>query len=216
MDQLTDAVLGLVASPWLYLVMFAFAAIDGFFPPVPSETILVAVVAVAQAGGETNVLAFAGAAAAGALLGDVTTHGVGRRLGTDRFRWMRGRRAAAAIDWSRRSLERRGALAILVGRYIPVGRVAVNLTAGATGMPRRRFVPIAAVAATSWAAYSTLIGIIAGHWAHEQPLLGALVGVAIAIVLGVVVDRIQQVSAARAARCVRATAPEAQSRVSLR
>ena len=28
-----------MTSPWIYVVPFAIAAIDGFFPPVPSETI---------------------------------------------------------------------------------------------------------------------------------------------------------------------------------
>jgi membrane-associated protein len=189
MEQLTDLVLTLAASPWLYLVMFGFAAIDGFFPPVPSETVLVAVVAVALAGGEPNILAFAAAAAAGALLGDVTAHAVGRHIGLDRFRWMRARRGVAALTWARGALARRGALAIIVGRYIPVGRVAVNLTAGATGMPRRRFIPIAVVGAASWAGYCTLIGVVAGQWAHENPLLGAFIGVAIALVLGLCIDR---------------------------
>ncbi|MGV2904131.1 DedA family protein, partial [Microbacterium sp. AGC62] len=34
-----------IASPWLYLVLFTVTVIDGFFPPVPSETVLVAAAA---------------------------------------------------------------------------------------------------------------------------------------------------------------------------
>ena len=31
-------ILAMAASPWIYPAMFAFATIDGFFPPVPSES----------------------------------------------------------------------------------------------------------------------------------------------------------------------------------
>ncbi|MBF0672892.1 MAG: VTT domain-containing protein [Salinibacterium sp.] len=200
MEQLTDAVLTLVGSPWLYLVVFAFAALDGLFPPVPSEAVLVAVAALVTAGTAANLVAVAAAAAIGALLGDATTHAVGSRIGVDRFRWMRSRRGAAAVGWARRRLQTSAAMAIVVGRYIPGGRVAVNLTAGATGMPRSRFLPIAALAAASWATYSVIIGLVAGHWAKDAPLLGAAVGVAIAIIIGIAIDQVLAQRSRAAAR----------------
>ena len=33
--------LDLAASPWIYLVMYLFATIDGFFPPIPSESVVI-------------------------------------------------------------------------------------------------------------------------------------------------------------------------------
>jgi membrane protein DedA with SNARE-associated domain len=117
---------------------------------------------------------------------------------------MRTRRAAATIAWAQRSLERRGASLILIARYIPVGRVAVNITAGATGYPRRRFLPLAALAAVAWAVYSVAIGVLAGHWLGENPLLGVAVGVAIAVLLGLIVDRL---IALRRRRISRAASP---------
>lgn len=45
-----------IASPWLYLVLFAVTIIDGFFPPIPSETVLVAAAAVTASTGEGNLL----------------------------------------------------------------------------------------------------------------------------------------------------------------
>ena len=54
MDTMTDAVLPLVESvvfsPWLYAVLFALAAIDGFFPVVPSETSVITAGVFAAAG----------------------------------------------------------------------------------------------------------------------------------------------------------------------
>ena len=51
MELINEFILQATASPWLLLVMFAVAVIDGFFPPVPSETVLVAAAAVAASTG---------------------------------------------------------------------------------------------------------------------------------------------------------------------
>lgn len=197
MEQFAEALLGLAMSPWIYLVALVIAAVDGFFPPMPSETIVVAAAAIGAATGTPQPLLLGLAAAVGAFLGDNLTYLLGRRIGTERFGWMRRGRALAAIGWARRSLERRGTSLILIARYIPVGRIAVNLTAGATGYPRRRFVLASALAAVTWAAYSVGIGMLAGVWFEANPLVGAAIGVVLALVIGVVVDRL---SAARQAR----------------
>lgn len=197
MEQIAEALLSLAASPWIYLVALVVAAVDGFFPPMPSETIVVAAAAIGAATGTPHAVLIGLAAALGAFAGDNLTYLLGRRIGTDRFRWMRGGRASAAIGWARRSLEQRGTSLILIARYIPVGRIAVNLTAGATGYPRRRFVAASAVAAVTWAAYSVAIGTIAGVWFEANPLVGAAIGVALALLIGIVIDR---VSARRRAR----------------
>lgn len=190
MDIVNDLILQAAGSPWLVLVMFATAVIDGFFPPIPSETVLVAAAAIAVSGGDTNLLLLCLVAAAGAMIGDNIAYAIGRSLGTSRFRWMRRPRVAAAFERARRTLMRGGAGLILGARYIPVGRVAVNVSAGALGYPWRRFLPLSAVAGASWAAYSAGIGIVAGQWLEGQPLLSAVFGVAFALVVGVVIDRL--------------------------
>lgn len=67
--------------------------------------------------------------------------------------------------------------------------MAVNLTAGATGFPPRRFLGLAALAAATWAAWSVGVGALAGHWLEGNPLLGSVSGVAVALLLGLVIDR---------------------------
>ena len=73
---------------------------------------------------------------------------------------------------------------------MPLGRVAVNLTAGATGFPPRRFVGLAALAAATWAAWSVGVGALAGHWLEGNPLLGSAAGIVVALALGLAVDRV--------------------------
>mgnify|MGYP001076218666 CR=1 FL=1 len=179
-----------VASPWIYLAMLAIALVDGFFPPVPSETVLVAAAAVAASTGRPDLVLLALAAAVGAAIGDNIAFAIGRATGVRRFAWMRRPRVAAAFDAAARALERRGAGLVLGARFVPVGRVAVNVSAGALGYPWRRFAPLSLLASVCWTAYSIAIGLLAGAWLKDQPLVSSAIGVVLAVGAGVVVDRI--------------------------
>jgi membrane protein DedA with SNARE-associated domain len=189
-DIINELIMQAVASPWLYLVIFATAVIDGFFPPIPSETVLVAAAAVAASTGGTNLVLLIGLAALGSMIGDNIAYAIGRSVGTTRFAWMRAPRVSAAFARAQDTLSRSGAPLILGARYIPVGRVAVNMSAGALGYPWRRFLPLSMLAAASWAIYSVGIGLLAGKWLADQPLLSAVIGIAAALLIGVVIDRI--------------------------
>jgi len=126
---------------------------------------------------------------------------------------MRGPRVSAAFARAGDTLGQRGASLILGGRYIPVGRVAVNMSAGALRYPWRRFLPLSGVAALSWAVYSAVIGLVAGHWLADQPLLSAVIGVVFAVLLGVVIDRVSAVRRRRrdAQACARSQGSREQS-----
>lgn len=204
MDVINELVLQTVASPWLYVVLLVVTIIDGFFPPIPSETVLVAAAAVLASSADLWALVPLGVvAAAGATVGDNIAFALGRRLGTTRWSWMRRPRVAAAFAHAERALDERSAALILGARYIPVGRVAVNMSAGALGFPWRRFVPLSIVAGLSWSALSLAIGLLAGSWVADQPLVGAVVGIGLALLIGLVIDR---VTAARRRR--RAPVPQ--------
>ena len=190
LDGVNDVILDLAGSPWVYLVVFAFVAIDAFVPPVPSESALVALAAVSVSSGDPDLLLLGLVAVAGALVGDNTAYGIGRRLGTDRFAILRKPKAVEVIERAEHELDKRAATLILTARYIPVGRVAVNVTAGATRFPYRRFLPLAVLAAISWAAYNIGIGVVAGSWVRDNPLLGAGAAIVFALVVGVAIDKI--------------------------
>ncbi len=198
MDVLNDLILQAAASPWLLAVLFAATVIDGFFPPVPSETVLVAAAAAAVSGGGTDLVLLGVVAAAGATLGDNIAFLLGRRIGTTRWGWMRRPRVAAAFSSAQHALARRSAALILGARYIPVGRVAVNMSAGALGFPWRRFLPLSILGGLGWSALSMAIGLLAGHWFDDQPLLSAGAGVAVALTLGLTIDRFLAVRRRRA------------------
>ena len=79
---------------------------------------------------------------------------------------------------------------IFTARYIPVGRVVVNLSAGATGFSIRRFTILDVLGCITWAGYSVAIGVVAGGWFHDNKLLGIVLSVALAICLGYLIDKI--------------------------
>jgi membrane protein DedA with SNARE-associated domain len=189
-EALNDLILQAIGSPWLYPIMAAVALIDAVFPPIPSESVLVAAASAAVAGGSTNFWVLCIAAALGAIIGDNLAYVIGRWVGTERFRWMRHPRVASFLNNARGRLQRHGAPLILAARYIPGGRVAVNMGAGALGYHRRRFLVLTIVAGVTWAAYGAGIGTVAGHWFEGHPMVGALVGIGLAIVVGLLIDRI--------------------------
>lgn len=81
---------------------------------------------------------------------------------------------------------------VLTGRFIPVARVAVNMTAGATSFPLSRFVPLAGLSAVLWATSSAAMGIGAGQLLRDSPLLAVCAGILLGIVVGLVIDWIVQ------------------------
>lgn len=190
MEQITEFLVAAVSSPWALLVVFAVCMLDAVFPPVPSDIVLVAAVAVAVGGSSGLLVPLVLVAAAGAIIGDNIVFFLGRRVGTTRYRWMRSRPMRAAIAGAERQLMARPASLIITGRYIPVGRIAVNLAAGSVGLARRTFVPLSIIAGCSWSLYMFVVAIIASAWIQDNPLLAGLIAAASAVLLGLLVDRV--------------------------
>lgn len=192
LDSINDFIIGESDALWLYPLLFAVCIIDGFFPPVPSESVLVTLGSLGGATGTPYLWAVIPVAALGAVIGDNIAYTLGKLVGTERWAWMRKPKTASAFDWARRALDERGPVIIVTARFIPVGRIAVNITAGATGYPRRVFLPLTVIAGLIWASYSALMGHFVGSWFESQPLLGTVVSIAVAVVVGFIVDRLMQ------------------------
>ncbi|PQZ91705.1 alkaline phosphatase [Arthrobacter sp. MYb227] len=190
MDLINEAIVHAANAWWILPIIYVFCLIDGFMPILPSETLLVALGAVAASTGEPNVFLLVLVGAAGAISGDQIAYRIGRRVGTERFGWMRRKRTKALFAFAHKELSERGAMLIFTARYIPVGRVVVNLSAGATGYSIRRFTLLDVLGCITWAGYSVAIGVVAGGWFHDNKLLGIGLSVALAICLGYLIDKI--------------------------
>ncbi|MEJ8282214.1 DedA family protein [Pseudonocardia spirodelae] len=153
---------GLVLPGETMLIAAAMAV-----PDVPSAVLVVAVVAVAAA------------------CGDTIGYAIGRRFGP-RLRESRliGRMGRDAWDDAARTLRRWGPWAVLGARFLPVVRTMTPPAAGASGLPLRRFLPAVAVGACLWSALHVTAGFLLREAAEEFERAFGLVGWA---VLGVVV-----------------------------
>lgn len=189
MGPLNTWLLDAAGQAWLYPVLLAFFVVDGFATILPSETAIVALAALSAQSGQPNLWALGATALVGAIIGDNLAYLFGRTVGTERWKWMRRPRIHRAFEWARAELDKRGATLIFTARYIPWGRVAVNYIAGQTRFSHARFILFDAFACATWVAYSIGIGLFAGQWVEDNPLLGILVAIVFAVVVGFLVDR---------------------------
>ena len=179
-------------SNWSYLIVFAIAMLDAFFPIVPSEATAIAAGVVAGTGGLRVELVIL-AAALGAILGDNISfaggHFLGERLNQ---RFFQGEKAKKRVEWARKLLEERGGYLIVVARFIPGGRTVTTFTAGfVDGMPWHRFIRFDVLAGVIWGAYTVLLGYFGGRTFEEQPWKGLLLAFAIALAVTGVVEAVR-------------------------
>ena len=187
--QLESWILGFADAWWVHLVVYLFAAFDGFFPSVPSESTIVTLSSLWSTAGSPSIILIGLAAWLGAWAGDNIGYLIGSKIGWERFRFLREGRGRRAVDAADRGLQKRALLFLMTARYIPFGRTAVNLVAGAVHYPHKQFWPRSLVSTFVWAVYSCLIGAVAGAWFADHHLLGITVALAAALVLALVVER---------------------------
>jgi membrane protein DedA with SNARE-associated domain len=191
-DAITNLVDNAVGSPWVYIALFAFAMIDGFFPVVPSESLVVSAGVFAASGGEPWLPGVILAAAAGAFAGDHFSYGIGATAGRKVLSGGdKQSRRARALARGGRLLDERGGVILLMSRYIPGARTAITLTSGAVAYPLRRFSSFDAAAALSWGAYSALIGYAGGAAFEDDPLKGLFLGLGIALGITVLIELVR-------------------------
>ena len=202
-EGVTDAWLqALAQSPWALPAMAALVVGDAFLVVIPGEAAVTTLGALAVAEGSPPLAAVIVVAAAAALTGDLGCYLVGRTAGLERWRWMRGPRVAAALGGARTALHRRGATLMFTARFIPFARLAVNLVAGASRMPMRRYLLLAAPAASAWALYQALLGAAVAALIPGGTVAAVIASVVVAIMLGAAADAI-------VARAQRRRAPDA-------
>lgn len=185
-----DFIVSIIDSPLVLLVLLVFTAIDGFFPPVPSESIVIALAALSLTGAGPSLWIVIPVAALGAFIGDQIAFTIGRRIPVTRIPFLNSGRGGELVAKANALIFRRPGPLLIAGRFIPGGRVAVNISAGAMGFPRRRFVQIDVVASLLWAIYSSMLGLAAGAYLKDHPAMSIVVGVALGVIMGGIIDRV--------------------------
>ena len=191
MEEITQWVIDAAGSPWVLPVVALLTILDALLVIVPSETVVVALATLSISSGEPNLVLLIVVAAIAAVVGDSLTFALGRKLGSPMLARIRSPRVQSVFAWARAALDRRAALVIFIARYIPYGRVAVNLVAGATGFPYRRYLPLSALACLAWALYNVALGATFGAWLGDNPVLAVIVSVVVAVAIGLLIDAIR-------------------------
>jgi len=185
-----SAVIDAIASlpPWLVLVLvFLLPAVEaalfvGLF--VPGETAVLIGGVVAHAGG-LPLWGVIVAAIAGAAVGDQVGFHVGRRYGRSLLeRLPRRMRKPEDIDRALSLIRRRGAMAVVLGRWAAALRALVPGLAGMSGMSQGTFTLANLAGGSLWAATVAVAGHLAGA---SYRVLERRLGVGSEIVLAVVV-----------------------------
>ncbi|GHF72855.1 VTT domain-containing protein [Amycolatopsis bartoniae] len=191
---------GTLSSPWLWLIVFAVAALDALLPFMPSETTVVTV-AVLLGPDLPRLALLAAVAAGGALAGDCLSHWIGRRAGPRMLaRLQRGERGAARYEWARTQVDRHNALLIVAARYLPGGRVASGLATGSMGVPWLRFASLDLLGSGIWAVYSVAIGCVGGASFADEPGKGLLLSFALGLLMVAVLEVLRRIRSRCAAR----------------
>jgi membrane protein DedA with SNARE-associated domain len=185
-------------SSWTLAIVFGLAAIDAFFPLVPSETALITA-GVAAGTGANPIWAVILLAAAGAIIGDNISYLLGRLVGDRVVAKLFSGDRRRHLEWAERSLAERGGYLIVVGRFIPGGRTAVTFASGTLEMPWHRFIRWDVVAGAAWACYGGLLGYFGGKTFEQDKWKGLVLAFAIAFGVAAAVEGTRWLRRRRAA-----------------
>jgi membrane protein DedA with SNARE-associated domain len=197
-DRIADWVSG---AWWSYPLIFLIAMVDAFFPVVPSETVVVIGGNLASSG-DLSLLLVILFGAAGAVLGDNISYGIGTLVGERTVkRWFRSPKAHRRLEWAERTLAERGAYIIVIARFIPGGRTAVTFSAGYVhSFPWRRFIVYDVAAGLIWGTYAALLGYFGGKTFENHPFWGLGLALGVALTAGLLVEAVRHIRARRRRR----------------
>lgn len=167
MQELLDrllAALNVVPTETVYLLVAAGAAVENFFPPVPSDMFVILGGVLADRGILRWEIVFAAAWSANLAMGCVV-YVMGRRYGRSLFdtRWGEWILRPHQLQRMSSFYERYGAITILVSRFFPVFRVLVPAFAGISRLSFWRTVLPLGTAAAIWYGVLVWAGILASR-----------------------------------------------------
>lgn len=178
-----------LASPWAYVVigLLATAESAAFVGlAIPGEAALLLGGFLAYQG-RVSVVVMAGAAAAGAIVGDSIGYEIGRTVGTPLRRSRLGRRVGDhRWDKAEAYLRERGGRAVFLGRWIGLLRALVPMLAGMGRLPYRTFLPWNVAGGLTWAPAFVFLGYAAGGSYHRVEKLAGRASLLLLLVVVVV------------------------------
>lgn len=152
--------IGVWCLPAIGLIVFIESGV--LFPFLPGDSLLVTAAALHNPLG-LNIWTIILVACVAAVAGDQVGFWLGRRFGRKLFkddaRVLRTDRLKLAEDF----FEKRGPMALVVGRYVPIVRTYVPVAAGTANMRYRHFVVWNILGALTWVFSMCGVGYFLGH-----------------------------------------------------
>lgn len=175
---------------WIYPAGALFVAASAMVPPVPSTTLFVALGSLSVHSAQLNPYLLTVAMLAGAITGDAATFFLVRRFNLAEHKFFSGRHWQSGFRSARLRLGRKGLPLVLTSRFVPMGRLTLNVAAAMIPQPVRRFLTHSALAGVLWSAYSVGIGAISGAWPQLSTEFSVLLAIAVSLVLGTVINHV--------------------------
>jgi membrane-associated protein len=176
---------GWVAYVLIAAVVFGETAVFlGFVLPGETAVVLGGVLA---SRGHLSLATLSAVVVAAAVAGPIVGYGIGRRMG-DRVFGARAprllRRMPGGPERARTALRDRGALAVLLGRFVAFVRAVMPAVAGAVRVPYRTFLLYNVVGGIVWGVGYCLLGYLAGSaYSAVESRVGTGLAVAVAVVV---------------------------------
>ena len=190
LEPIVQAVVSLVGALGAPGVGIAVAA-ENLFPPIPSEVILPSA-GFAAASGSMGLVSAIVWATIGSVVGALALYALGAWFGRARFYSLASKIPfvkEADIERAEAWFVRRGPLAVLLGRVVPVVRSLISIPAGIERMKLLPFTLYTAIGSALW--NSVLIGAgyaLGANWAiveewisRYQLIVFGLAGIALAV-----------------------------------
>lgn len=161
-------------------------ALENLFPPLPSEVILPLAGFTASKGDFTLAEALLWTTF-GSLVGAVALYWIGALLGRRRMRALAVHMPLVKvedIDRAEEWFQRHGAVAVFLGRMVPIFRSFISIPAGIERMPFGTFVLLTTAGSAIWNTIFVLAGYQLGEqWHRVEPYVGKLQTAVIAAVI---------------------------------
>lgn len=192
-------------GPWalLGIAIIIFIESGVLFPFLPGDSLLVTAAILAPSLGLSRWWIGAVAIVA-AFLGDQAGYWLGRGFGTRLFRPGARVLTPERLGSTHEFFTKYGAPALVLGRFVPIVRTYVPLTAGIAGMRYRRFLLWNGLGAVGWVVLLVLVGTLLGNVpgvAHNIDIIMIIV-VLISVLPVVISALMRRRTAARAATAV--------------
>jgi membrane protein DedA with SNARE-associated domain len=203
MSTIEELVFAVAQSPWALVALTLLLVIDGFFPLVPGETMVVTLAALGASGHGPDPLVVLWVATAATMVGDGIAFAIGRRMHPARWPWMRGPRTQAAFLWASGHVSRSPGVVLIGAKFLPFVRVAVTMTAGAGSLRIPTYLACSFIASLVYTGYHVIVAVTAGTIFIDNPLLGLATSIGFGAVTAAAIAGVRRLRERGGARSVR-------------